>query len=85
MIPQKVREEVYKRDSYDGCPCCVYCGKPLLSGGHLHHVTFRSQLGKDEVDNLVTLCFDCHRRLHDGDKEINNYVKEYLNEKRTIR
>ena len=77
-IPKAVREMVLDRDSFDGCPCCIYCGKPLMTGAHLHHVKRRSQGGKHEVNNLVTLCFNCHTLLHSGRKDIENFCKEYL-------
>lgn len=81
-IPENIRQEVLTRDSIDGCPCCIWCGQPSPEGKglHLHHVKFRSQLGRDEANNLVTLCFKCHMKLHDGDKEIAEYVKGYLKE-----
>lgn len=78
MISDETRKEVLERDSIDDCPCCIYCGRPLLVGANLHHVKFRSQLGKDDKNNLVTLCFNCHRKLHDGDKDIQIFCKDYL-------
>ena len=79
-IPSKVREAVLERDSFDGCPCCIWCGHPSPEGAglHLHHVVRRSQGGKHEVGNLVTLCFKCHMALHNGDHEIEEYVKQYI-------
>ena len=81
-ISSKVRKEVLKRDSIDGCPCCIVCGKPFLNGGaHLHHVVPRSQGGKGERANLVTLCFNCHEELHNGSEDVKWLVREYLNYK----
>ena len=82
-IPEKIRKAVLKRDSFDGCPCCIWCGQPSPEGRglHLHHVIRRSQGGKHEVNNLVTLCFRCHMALHDGDKEIEGFVKDYARRK----
>ena len=79
-IPQKVRDEVLARDSFDEWPCCIYCGAPG-PGLHLHHVVRRSQGGKHEASNLVTLCYKCHGRLHDGDHEIQRYAEDYLRRK----
>ncbi len=31
-----------------------------------HHILPRSQGGKHTVDNLLDLCFDCHRWAHDN-------------------
>lgn len=75
-IPKKIRDEVLERDSFDGCPCCIYCGSPFSL--NLHHYKRRSMGGKDEVKNIVALCFNCHRALHDGNKEIEEFVGDYL-------
>lgn len=85
-IPDDIRRAVLERDSFEGCPCCIWCGQPHPDGKglHLHHVVFRSQLGKDEVNNLVTLCYQCHMKLHGGDQEIAEYVKEYVREKNAL-
>ena len=80
-ILDKVRREVLERDSYEGCPCCIYCGKPLPYGAHLHHVKRRSQGGQGVAENLVTLCNRCHTNLHNGNEIIKNYCNEYLKEK----
>lgn len=81
-IRDSVRKAVLERDSIDGCPCCIYCGKPFPHGGaHLHHVKKRSQLGLGEESNLVTLCWKCHAELHDGDMDIQRFCEEYLEER----
>lgn len=53
----KLRREIYERDGGQ----CVLCGG---AGAHIHHIVFRSQGGKDEPDNLVTLCGSCHEKAH---------------------
>jgi 5-methylcytosine-specific restriction endonuclease McrA len=30
----------------------------------VHHLKFRSQAGGDEEQNLITLCEECHTRIH---------------------
>ena len=30
----------------------------------VHHQKFRSQSGGDEEQNLITLCAECHARIH---------------------
>ena len=37
----------------------------------VHHIVFRSNGVSDEVDNLITLCHDCHKKLHDGKVKLN--------------
>jgi len=41
---------------------CQQCGRAAEL--HVHHIQFRSGLGDDEVDNLITLCSECHRAVH---------------------
>ena len=57
------RAHALDRDSYT----CQLCGKKHT---HLevHHIIWRSQDGSDELDNLITLCKDCHDAIHDGTK-----------------
>lgn len=31
---------------------------------HVHHITPKSEGGSDEMDNLITLCEDCHNKRH---------------------
>lgn len=35
-----------------------------FNGISAHHIIFSSQSGKDEVSNGITLCLDCHERVH---------------------
>lgn len=36
-------------------------GNPFLE---VHHIKYLSNGGKDEIDNVVALCPNCHRRIH---------------------
>ena len=57
-ITKKIRFEVFKRDGFQ----CVYCGKTppevILEVDHIEPV---SKGGTDDLNNLVTACFDCNR------------------------
>jgi len=75
-ITAKARREVLMRDSFDGCPCCVYCGNPYNL--HLHHVVRRSQGGQGSKENLITLCWECHTKLHAGETDIKDFCMDYL-------
>jgi len=60
---RKWREKVYKRDNYT----CQHCGDT----GHLHahHIEEWAE-NKDkrfDVDNGLTLCIDCHGKVHGKD------------------
>lgn len=49
------------RDNYT-CQCC----KTKKGALHVHHITYRSNGGGDDLDNLIVLCEDCHKKLHKG-------------------
>lgn len=48
------RAQVFKRDGYR----CVKCGSTKLL--EVHHIVARHQGGTDDLDNLETLCHQCH-------------------------
>ena len=50
------------RDNYT-CKCC----KTKKSTLHVHHIIYRSNGGADTLDNLITLCEECHKKLHNGE------------------
>ena len=55
-----LRQHVLRRDGWR----CQSCGS--MSNLEVHHQQFRSQLGDDSAENLITLCADCHNALHMG-------------------
>lgn len=65
------REAVLHRDKYT----CQVCGKKHTRL-EVHHIVYRSQGGTDDEDNLITLCEDCHNKVHDGKLVINKKSKK---------
>ena len=68
-IPRKVKKAVAARDSVDGWPCCILCGRPAptydpLSFSCAHYIS-RAQGGLGIEENILTLCPCCHRQ-YDG-------------------
>ncbi len=53
-------KECYERDNWH----CRSCNSTFALTPH--HVKFRSHGGTDTLGNLLTLCWQCHRNLHDG-------------------
>ena len=49
------------RDDYT-CQQCKKKNVPL----NVHHIVFRRRQGSNDEDNLVTLCEECHKKLHAG-------------------
>ena len=41
------------------------CGICAAVAQHRHHIVYRSRGGSDDDDNLIPLCADCHRRVHE--------------------
>lgn len=75
-INKKVRDIVYERDSNDGAPNCIICGRPYPE---VHHIVERSRGGQAIPENLVCLCYRCHRILHDTeDKSMKDAIREYM-------
>jgi len=63
-LTKKLRFDVFKRDQFT----CQYCGahpseSVVLEVDHIHPVAAG---GSNEIDNLVTACFDCNRGKSDG-------------------
>ena len=40
---------------------CEVCG---AVASDVHHIVYKSQGGKDEIENLIGLCRTCHDRAH---------------------
>jgi 5-methylcytosine-specific restriction endonuclease McrA len=56
---------IYWRDNFQ----CRHCKN--RNGLHPHHVTFRSQGGNDDMNNVITLCACCHLDgVHKGNLKI---------------
>ena len=55
---QLLRNSVLMRDGWR----CQSCGS--RQGLEVHHITPRSKFGDDVEENLITLCWECHRRIH---------------------
>ena len=51
-----IRYFVFARDGYT-CQCCGKSKDKIL---RTHHIIYKSQGGTDRVDNLITVCTDCH-------------------------
>jgi 5-methylcytosine-specific restriction endonuclease McrA len=60
------RRIILTRDNY----MCQVCGCDLSGEWDkvtVHHLTPRFRGGKDTLENLVTLCEGCHKKIHQMD------------------
>lgn len=90
-ITKKIRFEVFKRDGF----ACSYCGKtPPAVTLEVDHIDPKARGGRDDINNLLTACFDCNRGKSatpldkipsaltenlDVLREKENQIKEYRN------
>lgn len=59
-------KEIYQR-IVDNEPYCQLCGS--TSYLHIHHIYYRSQLGKTVEKNLIRLCSKCHQLVHSNKRK----------------
>jgi 5-methylcytosine-specific restriction endonuclease McrA len=55
---ENLRQRVLGRDGWR----CQSCG--AMGNLEVHHQEFRSEMGDDSEENLITLCTVCHARAH---------------------
>ena len=54
----RLQRQVLERDGWR----CQVCGS--MQNLQVHHLKLRSHSGSDEEQNLITLCANCHARIH---------------------
>lgn len=64
---------VLDRDGY----VCQNC-KAKNTTLHAHHIIYRSNGGSDDESNLITLCKDCHNKVHNGEIELKKIGKKKI-------
>jgi 5-methylcytosine-specific restriction endonuclease McrA len=55
---ESLLQQTLRRDGWR----CQLCG--TMSNLEVHHKRFRSHSGHDSEENLITLCTQCHARIH---------------------
>ena len=60
----KLTKQVLARDGWR----CQNCG--AADNLQIHHLNWRSRLGDDCIENLITSCATCHAHLHAPDSDI---------------
>ena len=86
-IPAEVKRKVAERDSIDGHPCCIWCGKPApttnpLAFSNAHFIS-RGQGGLGIEENILTLCWECHLKLDQSTdrSKMKAVLRDYLKTK----
>ena len=86
-IPRSVKAAVAARDSVDGWPCCLWCGRPAPTRAPLAfscaHYISRAQGGLGIPENILTLCPYCHAEYDatENRQDLREYFKAYLSKK----
>lgn len=57
---------------------CQHCGKYQESGLHVHHIKTKGSGGADVTENLVTLCFECHTKVHSDELVLESIITKEL-------
>ncbi len=60
-LSENLRIATLMRDGYQ----CTQCGKKNTRLD-AHHIIWKEHGGKDTIQNLITLCKECHRKVHKG-------------------
>ncbi len=71
---QTLKKKVFERDNF-ACQKCKIQDKTLRIL-EAHHITPLCMGGKDEIDNLITLCSDCHHFAPNKKEEFDEYMRE---------
>jgi len=74
VISQQARSRKKKREDYEAqqsyweghrwCEVCLFEGRGRVEAVCAHEILYRSQGGKCEEDNMLSVCNDCHLRTH---------------------
>jgi len=79
---QTLRKKAFERDNF----ACKKCGFEDKTNAKLeaHHITPLCLGGEDELNNLITLCFDCHHFAPNKKEDFEEYMKEECDGTMTI-
>jgi 5-methylcytosine-specific restriction endonuclease McrA len=76
---RELQRQVLERDNNKCVICNTYTESPP------HHIIYKSEGGKDEFDNMATLCDICHYSIHHrGLKSLIDSIITYHGLKKTV-
>ncbi len=73
---QILRKKVFERDNFTCQKCKIQDKTARIL--EIHHINPLYLKGKDEIENLITLCFDCHHFAPNNKQEFDGYIKEEM-------
>lgn len=72
MKPKRITFKQKKKKIDKKCYFCEECDYSLLD---VHRITYGANGGKYKKYNTVTVCSNCHRRIHSGSIKIDRYYQ----------
>ncbi len=73
---QALRKKVFERDNFTCQKCKIQDKTAKLL--EVHHIIPLYSEGKDELNNLIILCNDCHHFAPNTREELEEYLKEEM-------
>lgn len=73
---QTLRRKTFERDKFTCRKCHIQDKEVKLI--EAHHIIPLSYGGKNELDNMITLCNDCHHFAPNKKEEFEEYMKEEM-------
>ena len=67
---REIRNKVIARDN---CTCRICGGGAFGADANVHHLTYRN-IGNEDLKDLVTLCPDCHTKIHKEASKFNSAI-----------
>jgi len=68
-MPRKKRDRNALAAYYNAHKNCEWCGfynNKAVEAVEVHHIVYRSHLGGEAPENLISLCRECHWKVHGG-------------------
>lgn len=59
------------------CHACGYANKEI----HVHHLSYKNR-GREDMEDLMLLCKDCHEMVHEKMKQTEENNKKYIDPKK---
>jgi hypothetical protein len=73
---QTLRKQAFKRDNFTCQKCKIQDKTARILEAHHRIPLFMN--GSDNLDNIITLCSDCHHFSPDNIKEFEEYMEEEM-------
>jgi len=73
-IPRKVEKSIYQEAN----STCPFCGERDISVLLIHHIHQQSDGGKNDPQNLILTCANCHSKIHSGEIDVKTIFQKKI-------